>query len=179
MGQVLKQDLTSGKLLSLDEDLPQLLKATDAASEAMRGLIRDLRVSPLGSGGLARTLRLLVNHLAALTSARFVLDLEDVGGSSVTQLLAYQIAREALTNAARHAEANVIRLRLSASEGYMRLLVQDDGRGFDPASVNRNQHFGLQLMRDRAELVEGLILVDSAPGRGTTVVARVLLEPGI
>ncbi len=65
MGQVLKQDLAAGRLLELDDDLPELLLATDAAQRAIRDLLGDLRRSPLGAAGLVPTVRMLVDQLAA------------------------------------------------------------------------------------------------------------------
>jgi len=178
MGQILKQDLATGRLLELEDDLPELLKAVDAANEAMRGLIRELRASPLGSRGLAETIRLLTVHLQPLTPARFELELENVGGSPITQLIAYQVVREGLVNAARHSNAGRIRVFLGVIDGAIRLVVEDDGRGFAPESVDGDRHFGLQLMRERVELLGGAFHVDSGPDRGTTVVARLPIEAG-
>ncbi len=176
MGQVLRQDLASGRLLALEDDLPELLRATEYASQAMRVIIRNLRRSSIGAAGLAETLRLLARSLEAESGARIRLELEEVGGSPLVQLLAYQIAREALRNAVRHAQATDILVRLIREEGDMRLVVQDDGCGFSLDSVDGEHHFGLQLMRERVELAGGLIRVDSAPGQGTKIIARLPAE---
>src|SRR5262249_49983114 len=64
MAQVLKEDLSRGKLLELDQDLPELLTAADLASGSLRDLIRDIRQSSLGRGGLAPALSRLVDTLA-------------------------------------------------------------------------------------------------------------------
>src|SRR5437773_1997817 len=106
MGQVLRQDLNSGRLLDLDVDLPELLAAAEAAQTVIRDLMRDLRQSSLGPAGLNATLELLARQLETAGSAPITLDLHDVGGSSACQLLAYQVAREALNNAARHSRAS-------------------------------------------------------------------------
>lgn len=176
MGQVLRQDLASGRLLALEDDLPDLLEATDAASEAIRSLIREMRESPLGTRGIAQTLEMLVASLRAITEARFDVQVEAVGGSPMTQLVVYQIAREALGNAARHSAATHISLFLGVREGAIRLVIRDDGNGFSPQEATRKGHLGLHLMRERAELVGGTLLIDSAPGRGTVVVAKVPLD---
>ena len=128
MGQVLRRDLDSGRLLSLDEDLPELLLATDAAQAAIRSLVGDLRRSPLGPGGLVPTLRLLVQQLETETSARVELSTTDIECTAITQLLVYQIAREALTNAIRHSEATSIKVRVWQDGPSVRLSVEDDGR---------------------------------------------------
>lgn len=177
MGQVLRQDLTTGRLLDLDEDLPELLSATEAAQSAIRDLVKDLRRSKLGPGGLMDTVRLLASQLEAAGSARIVLDLVYIEASQVTQLLVYQVIREALNNAARHAKAGEIEVRLWQAEGLIRLAVKDDGTGFDPHTIDRDQHFGLQLVAERVEAARGTVVVDSRLGEGTIVTA--LLPPDI
>jgi signal transduction histidine kinase len=176
MGEVLKHDLAAGRLLDLEADLPDLLYATQAANDALRDLIGDLRRSKIGPGGLTETLRLLIKQLESGTKARFEAFLVEPGGSPLTQLLLYQIAREALTNAAVHAGATVIRVTLTAEERFARLQVDDDGHGFDAADVDESHHFGLQLMRERAELAGGLLVITSERGGGTHVVARLPTE---
>ncbi len=176
MGQVIRQDLASGRLLDLEGDIPSLLEAADNANEAIRLLIRDLRRSPLGPAGLAGTIRLLARHLEHEQQAKFDLSLEEVGGSSLTQLLVYQVAREAMTNAARYANAKRISVVLAVEQSAIRLLVEDDGCGFSPHQVDREAHFGIQLMRERVELIGGVFQVVSASGQGTSVIARFPLE---
>jgi signal transduction histidine kinase len=171
MGQVLRQDLTTGRLLDLDDDLPQLLSATEAAQGAIRDLVRDLRRSQLGPGGLPATVRLLASQLEAAGSARISLDLDPVEGSQLVQLLAYQVIREAMNNAARHAKAQAIAVRLWQTEGLVRLAVKDDGVGFDSTGVDRDRHFGLQLVAERVEAAHGTVVVDSRLGEGTIVSA--------
>jgi signal transduction histidine kinase len=172
MGQVLRRDLDSGRLLSLDEDLPELLSATDAAQGAIRSLVGDLRRSPLGPGGLVPTLRLLVQQLETETSARVELSTTDIECTAITQLLVYQIAREGLTNAIRHSEATSIKVRVWQDGPAVRLWVEDDGLGFAP-DVAKQDHFGLQLIRERVEAAQGSVFIDSAPGRGTRIAASI------
>lgn len=177
MGQVLRQDLATGRLLELENDLPGLLEAANAANDAIRALLRDMRASPLGAHGLTRTLHLLADELRRFTDATIVLDMEEVGGAPLTQLLVYQIAREALTNAVQHSNAREIRLSLKVSDGSIRLIVRDDGQGFQHG-VTRSDHFGLNLMRERAEAAGGTLLIDPTP-EGVTVLARIPLgTPG-
>jgi two-component system NarL family sensor kinase len=101
---------------------------------------------------------------------------EDVGGSPVVQLLAYQVAREALRNAASHANAATIRVSLSRDGSDMRMIIVDDGSGFDPHLVDADRHFGLQLMKERVELAGGVLHVESMVGQGTTIAVRLPAE---
>jgi signal transduction histidine kinase len=172
MGQVLRQDLLSGRLLDLDDDIPELLRATEVAQDAIRSVLRDLRRSSLGPGGLNSTIELLAQQLEAGGASTFRLVLEDVGGSSVIQLLAYQVAREAMTNAARHSKATMVSVTLERSEGVIRLRVEDDGIGFLPHAVDQEAHFGLQLIKERVEAAGGSVFVTSELSLGTRVVAN-------
>jgi signal transduction histidine kinase len=172
MGQVIRQDLATGQLLALEDDIPDLLEATEKASDAMRVVIGDLKRSPLGRGGLSDTLALLVKHLRQESSARIHIGAVSSGGSPVVQLLAYQVAREALKNSIRHSRASNIWVEVSVQDSDFRLVVSDDGQGFDPALVDGEKHFGLQLMKERVELAGGVFHVSSQIGRGTQLVAR-------
>jgi len=176
MGQVLRQDLSSGRLLDLDEDLPALLVATESAQSAIRGLVRGLRQSSLGPDGLNTTIELLAQHLEGAGSPPICLELDDVGGSSLSQLLVYQVAREAMTNAARYSRASSIFVRLASEDGFIRLVVADDGVGFDPTLVDQDSHFGLQLIVERLKASRGHVIIDSRLGEGTRVIAAVPAE---
>jgi signal transduction histidine kinase len=82
----------------------------------------------------------------------------------------YRLAQEALTNVGKHALADQVSLRLAESDGVVELEVADDGRGFDPELTDSG--YGLVGMRERAELAGGRLEVESRPGAGTTVRAR-------
>jgi signal transduction histidine kinase len=173
MGQVLKQDLAAGKLLELDDDLPELLLATDTAQRAIRDLLGDMRRSPIGAAGLIPTLRMLTDQLASAGGPPITLDIEEFKSSPLAQLLAYQVIREALHNAAKHARASRVEVRLWRDEGVLRLSVADDGLGFAWPAVDGSRHFGLQIMKERIEAAGGSMFVDSRLGSGTMVAASV------
>jgi signal transduction histidine kinase len=176
MGQILKQDLAAGKLLELDDDLPELLLATDAAQRAIRDLLGDLRRSPIGAAGLIPTLRLLIDQLASAGAPPVTLDIEDFESSPLAQLLAYQVIREAVHNAAKHARASRVEVRLWRDESLLRLSVADDGLGFAWPTVDGSRHFGLQIMKERIEAAGGSMFVDSRLGSGTMVAASVPVD---
>jgi signal transduction histidine kinase len=176
LGQVIRQDLATGQLLALDDDVPDLVSATESAGDAARSLIRRLRGSPLGTDGLVGTLKLLVRSLSSEGAPRIRAQLESVGGAPVVQLLAYQVAREALRNALRHSSAKNVWIWLDREGDEMRLTVEDDGAGFEPRLIDENVHFGLQLIRERVELAGGLFRLDASPGNGTRIVVRLPRE---
>ncbi|MDA0236422.1 MAG: ATP-binding protein, partial [Proteobacteria bacterium] len=89
-----------------------------------------------------------------------------------TALALYRIAQEALTNVRRYAQASSVRLRLGVEGDELVLAVEDDGVGFDPAARGHNRH-GLAGMAHRVQMLAGRLEIDSAPGKGTRITARV------
>jgi signal transduction histidine kinase len=88
----------------------------------------------------------------------------------------YRVAQEALRNSARHAGARKVEILLLRKGGAASLEVSDDGRGFDVRRAEeRRPGMGLFSMRERVALVNGRLVVTSAPGRGTRIVATVPL----
>ena len=86
----------------------------------------------------------------------------------------YRVAQEAVRNVTRHAAAQHIHVLLVARDGGAELTIADDGRGFDVAEAERRRPgMGLFTMRERVDLVDGRLTIDSAPGRGTRISAWV------
>jgi signal transduction histidine kinase len=120
---------------------------------------------------------------------RYVGDVEDRFGMTVsfdcvgelpqlaprTQADVLRIVQEALSNAARHADARAVRVRVAGEGADLVVSVVDDGRGFEPARVEAG-HVGLMTMRERAALIGADLAVDSKPGAGTRVVLTVPAE---
>jgi signal transduction histidine kinase len=112
MAQVLRQDLAGGRLLDLDEDLPDLLRATDAASSSIRSLIRTLQRKQSPADDLKTTLHLLLEEMRRDTPAVLEETVDSIDASPELRLAAYQIAREGVSNAIRHASASTITVRV-------------------------------------------------------------------
>ena len=88
----------------------------------------------------------------------------------------YRIAQEGLTNVARHATVSLVNVRLLATYGTLELHIQDAGRGFDPmAALADDRSAGLTGMRERASVVGGELTIESSPGAGTYLRARIPL----
>jgi len=152
----------------------QLGQLVREALASVRRLSVDLRPAVLDDFGLVPALeRLRDDH-----RDRTGLDITVVAEGLTARLLPdvettlYRIAQEAVGNAIRHGEATTIRVRLNQTPADLVLTVGDDGRGFDPGNVP-GERFGLLGMRERLALVNGHLTIDSAPGRGTRIVAHV------
>jgi two-component system, NarL family, sensor kinase len=88
------------------------------------------------------------------------------------EVLLFAAARELLTNAATHADAANVSVDLQGDDGSIRLVVRDDGRGFDVGLLPQRiaeGHIGLQSQRERVESAGGRFEIRSSPGRGTAV----------
>ena len=91
----------------------------------------------------------------------------------------FRILQEALTNVMRHAGAHSVVVRLWQEAGNLCLSVSDDGKGFDAAMRKPGQSFGLVGMQERMLMLGGQLQIDSRPGEGTTLYARITLDEEI
>jgi signal transduction histidine kinase len=159
--------------------LRDVLALAEAGLAEMRALIFELRPESLEREGLVAALEKQADAVQARhgVTIHAALTEEPDAPLAVKEVL-YRIAQEALQNTTRHARARVVDLTLEADAGELVLRVGDDGRGFDPSGEFPG-HLGLRSMRERAAGVGGTLEVDSAPGHGTRVCARVpLAVPG-
>lgn len=95
--------------------------------------------------------------------------------SSKVRHAVYMVVREAIHNAAAHSSPSIVRLRIAVESGECRVDIHDDGCGFDPARASTSRH-GLENMRARIAEIGGRVDLSSAPGSGTTVSIRLLLN---
>jgi two-component system, NarL family, sensor histidine kinase DegS len=91
-------------------------------------------------------------------------------------LALFRVLQECLSNAAKHAEAKNVKVRLHFDDATIRLRVRDDGKGFDP-SLPKPGHYGLINMRERANKVGGQVSIESEPGKGAEVTFSVPVIP--
>jgi signal transduction histidine kinase len=145
-------------------------------AEAIRRIANRVHPTLVDRIGLATALNAAVLDLASATPAQIELDCppELDGLPADVARAAYRIAQEALRNAVRHANATRIRLILRATASELQVEIADDGRGFDPRAVLPNS-LGLAGLHERASAVGGEAIVDSRPGAGSTVRARLPL----
>jgi two-component system, NarL family, sensor histidine kinase DevS len=159
-----------------DRILAHAVEQIDDSIAEMRRLIADLRPAALDELGLAPTLEALAERmgsegLAVELKADLAHDAERGPGRLLPHIedTVYRLVQEALNNAARHGAGERAVVEVVEDDGKVRVLVRDDGQGFDPAAASRG--FGLVGMRERVMLAGGTLELRSAPGDGTTIVA--------
>ena len=164
----------------LDAELAGAEQAAAAGLAEARGAIVHMRQTSVRDSGLAAALQALAARFGARTgvSVQTSIDPAAAGLADERAATVLRIAREALRNVERHADAGRITLSLApergaegAPERHWRLELADDGAGFDLAAPHAG-HFGLTGMRERAEQLGAELRLDSAPGRGTRLVLR-------
>jgi PAS domain S-box-containing protein len=177
-----------GAVETIEASLDGLEALARAMTRDARALALELRPPELDDVGLVSAVETYVREWAAragvaaevaVTGARERAVPPDAGSAL------YRILQEALTNVARHASATQVSVIVEQPDGdgrppEVRLIVEDDGRGFDPdataARVRRERRLGLAGMRERAALVGGTVTLESSPGAGTTVFVRLPVE---
>jgi signal transduction histidine kinase len=168
---VLKECYRSGRLLELESEVPALISASERVADELRDVIAGLRKSRIGHAGLVDTLTLLIAHLRGESDMVFASDLDtSLAARAELELIIYQVAREALSNAMKHSSATTVWISLHRREGRILLEVLDDGRGFDP-QLHHEKHFGLVLMRERVAAVGGELEISAENGSGVRLTA--------
>ncbi|HEX2435799.1 MAG TPA: GAF domain-containing protein [Solirubrobacterales bacterium] len=150
--------------------------------DKVRALITELRPAALDEIGLAPAIEALAIHVEKTQGVDVVADIDLVDGAGrlepELENAIYRLVQEALTNVAKHARAEQVRLRVAELEtgDSIEIEVADDGVGFDPEA--RSEGFGIVGMRERAELAGGWIEITSSPGSGTILRATLPGLPG-
>jgi signal transduction histidine kinase len=135
----------------------------------MRALIFELRPGGLEQDGLVAALRRQATAVQSRVGLPVVVETElDERLPNEIEDCLYRIGQEALHNVVKHAAAHNVKLVIGRVPDGIRIAVIDDGAGFDAAAVPPG-HLGLAGMRARAERIGGRFLVDSQPGKGTTI----------
>jgi signal transduction histidine kinase len=144
-------------------------------SEDVHALAYQLHPAVLEDLGLAEALRAECERRGRQGGPTILLDiapeLETITDDAA--LCLFRVAQEALGNVTRHAGAETASVRLRQSDGGWLLAVGDGGGGFEPGRSGEGMHLGLASMRERLQLVEGSLDIESCVGQGTTVTAWV------
>ncbi len=169
--EMAKKRLERGDLPGVNRDLDQIGEIKTRTSSMVRSLVRDLHAAPIGRTGLSDAIGSLAADLST-DHTEIRANVPQVSLPPPIQLLIYQIAREAVMNAMRHAEATHIWVSLKETGDGVDLQIRDDGVGFDISQAQPEGHFGTIMMRERALVAGGSFRIDSQPSRGTIITAH-------
>jgi signal transduction histidine kinase len=151
---------------------------TDNVLENLHRLAMDLRPASLDYLGLVAALRQHIQSFnrqhGHLTTAQFeAIAFDQERLPSLVETTLYRIAQEALTNVARHAQATQVDVLLKRRGERLVMIIEDNGVGFDVETMVQKQRLGLVGMRERAEMMDGSLAIESVPGAGTTIYVEV------
>ncbi|MBK8834972.1 MAG: PAS domain S-box protein [Anaerolineae bacterium] len=156
------------------ESLDDLRRLIRGALAEMRILLVELRPTALTDSDLADLLRLLASALTGRAKIPVTVSVTGKGAlPAEAQVAFYRLCQEGLNNVAKHSKAKRvdIKLQYGPADGAVELRIHDDGRGFDPASI-RSGHYGLSIMRERADAVGAVLSIESRPGQGADLAMR-------
>jgi PAS domain S-box-containing protein len=179
-------------VLAIDVGRAELVAGDESQAEAMRsvrvGLVRisedihslayQLHPSVLEELGLVEALRAECERRVRQGRLDLSMDLYPFTAAigKEAALCLFRVAQEAINNVARHAGTRTASVTLREMDGGLLLAVRDDGLGFDPARPGKGRSLGLASMRERVRLANGTLDIETAPGRGTTIIAWVPAE---
>ncbi len=171
-----REMLSRGLLTPLDTELAEMSQVADEAYVDVREGIFGLRASAHLSGSLKDGLREYLEKFSRQSGVTVRLDAPEDFRAELpprTEIQMVRVIQEALANVRKHSKATAAQVKLEEREGQLRVSIEDDGRGFDPErpEAKTDLSYGLDTMRERLREIGGELLVESAPGRGTLVVA--------
>jgi signal transduction histidine kinase len=156
--------------------ISDLKKKVDEVMVGLHRLASNLRPASLDHVGLSAAVQQMVEAINLRGGLKVDFEAGRLGAERLpefTETALFRIAQEALGNAVQHSRAARASVLLERREGRVLVVVEDDGVGFDPVLALHSGRLGLLGMRERAEMLGGSLVVESAEGKGTTVVAEV------
>jgi signal transduction histidine kinase len=168
---MLERDLQRG--MPVVDRVAELKDTVEEVLEELHGLAIDLRPSSLDHVGLVPALRQYTERISELHG--LLVDFGAIGLDErrlppEMEVTIYRIVQEALVNVVRHAQATHADVLVERHPDRVRVIIEDNGHGFDAATAMYSGRLGLLGMRERADMLGGRLVIDSAPGAGTTVV---------
>lgn len=157
-------------------DFPQLARYAEGIDNllvdtiaSLRRISADLRPRPLDDLGLVPAVRVMAEDFARQHGVRCVIAAGDVGPhvDDKTTVALYRMVQESLNNAAKHARASEVEIRMFVDGGHLHIEIADNGVGMSDGEMRKRGSFGLIGMRERATALGGTFHVDSTPGQGT------------
>lgn len=174
---IVRSELPKDVPAHLTTRLARMKSLVDETIESVRTALKELRPHTLEEYGLVAGLHSYANHFCQ--DRQFSVAVTTQGPerrmTPAVELALFRIVQEAVANAARHSGAQSVRVELNSEADRLRLVIEDDGRGFrtDVERRTRTRSLGLMLMQERADAAGVALAVESSPGSGTRIVVEV------
>ncbi|GAB4479949.1 MAG: sensor histidine kinase [Anaerolineales bacterium] len=154
------------------EELMSLKAASMSTFQKVRNFIFELRPMMLDDLGLAPTIKRYADGFKEQTGLEVnaTVSGQEKRLESYIEVLIFRAVQELLGNAARHSQASLVKVLVDIGENLVKVSVDDNGKGFDAEILNSGNSLGINLIRERVEMLGGSFELDSVVGRGTRVV---------
>ena len=172
--RVLDDTLRQDNESAVWREMERIQAALDNANTEVRDLVAHFR-APIDQSGVIPAIEKLISRFRVETDIEAVFQnyWPEIKLHREREKQVTRVVQECLNNVRRHSDANMVRVLLGVgSNSQLRVLVEDDGMGFNPEEVSGNDHFGVVIMTERAESIGGQLKLESESGEGT----RVILE---
>jgi signal transduction histidine kinase len=155
--------------------LDEILALIDNTINSVRRIITELRPQLLDDLGLTAAIEWQVNEFSKNSGIDCSLQIspEEIETDSEKAIALFRILQEALTNIARHSEATCVDIKLEGKSTAIEMAITDNGKGISDENMNNVKSFGLMGMRERARYFGGIVIIQSVPAHGTTVIVSI------
>jgi len=160
------------------QDLRNIHDALQSSLQDVRKISSGLAMPDLAELSLADTARRVIADFEHKSNYAVAADIGEAVDQAplAVKITVYRLLQESLNNCLRHAPGSTPQVRVQQADGQVTITVADHGGGFDPEAVAASERLGLTFMRERVRLLGGTFEIDSAPGCGTTIRARLPLS---
>lgn len=161
------------------EELMNLKTTAMGTFQKVRNFIFELRPMMLDDLGLAPTIKRYADTFREQTGLEVntTVSGQEKRLESYIEVMIFRAIQELLGNASRHSQASLVKLLVDIGENVVKVVVDDNGKGFDPETLKNSNSLGLNLIRERVETIGGAFDLDSSSGHGTRVTFSVPARP--
>ncbi|MCK4784784.1 MAG: PAS domain S-box protein, partial [Desulfobacteraceae bacterium] len=176
---ILRNRMPLDVLKQLEERLDDSMELVEETTKTIRDVMAELRPSVLDDYGLTAALRWYGKRFSDRTGISIKLQMDEMSSrlTETVESALFRITQEALTNVAKHANASELVLTLQESDGLFRLIIADNGKGFDYTAISKSgdrKGWGILNMQERIQVLGGQLLIESEPRKGTSVIIEIL-----
>ncbi|MHA0856235.1 sensor histidine kinase [Paenibacillus sp. CMAA1364] len=175
--EIVERMIKKEEFQMVEDEIIDLKGQVRVSLEEMRKVIFNLRPMALDDLGLIPTLRKFIYNFEEKAKVRTLLETrgQERRLTSAMEAAVYRLVQEALSNVAKHAKSTYVVVELTFQAQIVKIVVQDNGCGFQQALLveKKNEHFGIVGMRERVQLLEGRMEIESELAKGTKIIIHI------